>query len=298
MSNQRKRVLITGANKGVGLATVESVLKEREDTMVLLGSRSVKRGEDARREIVAANPELSDRVEVLQLDVADDQSLVGAVEWVKQRFEEERPLYGIVNNAGIGLGSAEMETVLDVNTRGPRRVCELFLPLLDQERGRVVNISSASGPMFVSGCSPERRAMFTDPKVSWEEIEAVMEEALEVARKGGDFQEVGLGEGSAYGLSKACLNAYTIALARENPDLLINACTPGFIETDLTRPMAEARGIKPEEMGMKQPSEGTVAAMKLLFGEPGGSGWYFGSDGERSPLDRYRSPGDPPYRGE
>lgn len=29
-----------------------------------------------------------------------------------------------------------------------------------------------------------------------------------------------------------------------------------------------------------------------------GSGRYYGSDGLRSPLDRYRSPGDPPYQGD
>ena len=28
-----------------------------------------------------------------------------------------------------------------------------------------------------------------------------------------------------------------------------------------------------------------------------GSGHYYGSDAKRSPLDRYRSPGSPPYEG-
>jgi NAD(P)-dependent dehydrogenase (short-subunit alcohol dehydrogenase family) len=173
--------------------------------------------------------------------------------------------------------------------------------MLDASDGRIVNVSSASGPNFVASCAPERQKALTDPKIAWDDVEAMMAECVEIQTTGGDFAAAGWGDGSfglAYGLSKAFLNAYTIALERQHPSLKINACTPGFIETDLTRPYAESEGKSPQEMGMKDPSQGTKAALRLLFGEPGGSGWYFGSDAQRSPLDRYRSPGDPPYSGE
>lgn len=299
MSSTPKRILITGANKGIGLATVRAVLEARDDTEVLLGSRSLQRGEAALDSLIGDEPDWSGRVEVLQIDVADDASVAAAAQVVASKYgSDPAPLFALVNNAGIGLGSVEMETVLNVNTRGPHRVCEAFLPLIDESVGRIVNISSASGPNFVARCSQEKKEMFISPEITWEEIEKLMEEALAIEAGDGDFGAAGLGDGSAYGLSKACLNAYTIALAREYPNLTINACTPGFIETDLTRPYAQAQGVAPEEMGMKSPREGTKAALHLLFGEPGGSGWYFGSDGQRSPLDRYRSPGDPPYRGQ
>lgn len=57
-------------------------------------------------------------------------------------------------------------------------------------------------------------------------------------------------------------------------------------------------GKSPEEVGMKKPEEGVKSTMFLLFHENVGSGSYFGSDAKRSPLDRYRSPGDPEYTGE
>ncbi len=104
--------------------------------------------------------------------------------------------------------------------------------------------------------------------------------------------------GNAYGLSKACANALTLILARENPGLTINACTPGFIETDMTRPFAESQGKTATEMGMNTPEQGSAASVFLIMGEVPGSGMYFGSDCLRSPLDRYRSPGDPPYEGD
>ncbi|MFW6049774.1 MAG: SDR family NAD(P)-dependent oxidoreductase [Myxococcota bacterium] len=293
------RVLVTGANKGIGRATVAAILGARDDAHVLLGSRSRERGEAARAELVARDPGWEARIEVLPLDVADDASVAAAAEAVASRHGTlPAPLYGLVNNAGIGDGDADLRTVLEINTRGPHRVCEAFLPMLDPQAGRIVNVASAAGPNFVSGCSPERQRALTDPDVTWAQIEALMQEALDIEASGGDFAAAGLGDGRPYGLSKALLNAYTIALARNHPNLTINACTPGFIETDLTRPFADAKGVSPQEMGMKPPEHATRVILHLLFGDPGGTGWYFGSDAERSPLDRYRSPGDPPYTGD
>jgi NAD(P)-dependent dehydrogenase (short-subunit alcohol dehydrogenase family) len=291
-------VLVTGANKGIGFATVRAILEADPDSRVLLGARDLERGGSAKTRLVARDSSWDERITVLQLDVSSDESVAAAADRVADRFgTDPAPLYGIVNNAGIGTGDRPMRAVLEVNTYGPRRVCNAFLPLL-QPNGRIVNVSSASGPNFVAACSPERQRLLTSPDVTWTQIEDLMDECLAIEEQGGDFAAAGLGEGSAYGLSKACLNAYTIALARENPNRTINACTPGFIETDLTRHYAESRGVSPEDLGMKAPEQGTRSQLHLLYGEPGGSGWYFGSDAERSPLDRYRSPGDPPYTGD
>ena len=125
-----------------------------------------------------------------------------------------------------------------------------------------------------------------------------MEKCVVANSKNNISSDHGSSSGSAYGLSKACTNAYTIFLARQCPDLTVNACTPGFIETDLTRPMAVTGDKTPSEMGMKSPEEGASASVFLLMGNPEGSGHYYGSDCLRSPIDRYRSPGDPPYTGD
>ena len=122
--------------------------------------------------------------------------------------------------------------------------------------------------------------------------------ALDAAGSAAKFEEEGMGSGSSYGISKACGNSYTLLLARQHAGLLVNACTPGFIETELTRPIAARYGKTPEEMGMKQPVDGTVSAMHLLFGDVTQSGHYYGSDALRSPLDHYRSPGSPAYTGD
>jgi carbonyl reductase 1 len=290
-----KRILITGANKGIGLATVSAILEQYDDALVLLGTRDPQRGMAAIDSLKAQYPDKASRLELVTIDVADEQSVLHARDDLISRFGQE-PLYGLVNNAGIGLGSADLAGVLNVNTLGVKRVCDAFIPLI-QSGGRLVNVSSASGPKFVSECSSQRQAFFQDKNIEWDAIAQLMEQALANAENPGNFATLGIGDLNPYGLSKACVSLYTILLARQYPELCINACTPGYIETDLTRPQASRQGVDPADMGMKPPAAGTRSILFLLFGNPAGSGDYYGSDAKRSPLDRYRAPGDPEYTG-
>lgn len=272
-----RRILVTGANKGIGRAIVRAILDAHADAFVYLGSRDPGRGREA------ADALGTDRVEVVTLDVASDASVQRAAGEVRAHLAGER-LYGLVNNAGVG-GGATLAEMLATNTLGLRRVTEAFLPLLEPAGGRVVNVTSAAGPNFVSGADAEARRLLTDPAVTWAALARYLEGAHAIGT-------------DAYGLSKAVANAYTVLLAREHPGLRINACTPGFIETDMAR--AFTAGKSREEiarMGMKPPEEGVVSTMFLLFGDPPGNGRYYGSDAQRSPLDRYRSPGSPAYTG-
>ena len=292
-----RRVLVTGANKGIGRAIVAAILEQGNDTFAILGSRDITRGQEAKKALTAGQSGWEERILVVQLDVTSDDSVNQAANTVKGQFDDATPLYAVVNNAGIGLGTSSLSKVLDVNVQGIHRVCTAFLPLIS-ENGRIVNITSASGPNFVNKCSPEKQQFFLDKDVTWEALSQLIEESLEIEGNTSAFEERGLSDGSAYGLSKALANSYTMMLAKAHPNLKCNACTPGFIETDLTRPYAEASGRTPTDMGMKTPKEGSRSAIHLLFGELEGNGWYYGSDAQRSPLDRYRSPGAPPYQGE
>lgn len=294
-----KKILVTGANKGIGLALVKEILLQQEDTFVFLGSRNQERGQQAHDRLLSEHPAFKNRCTVLDIDVSNMDSVHEASQVVRDDLENtQAALYGIVNNAGIGLGNFELMDVLQVNTYGIKRVCDAFLPLLEPNGGRIVNITSASGPNYVATCAKEQQELLTHPDVTWEQIDGYMTTCLELKNSGDSFKSKGMGDGNAYGISKACANAYTIALARSNPTLIVNACTPGFIETDLTMPYAQSRGVAPAEMGMKSPKEGTVSALHLLFDTPEGSGLYFGSDAKRSPLDRYRAPGSAPYTGD
>lgn len=275
-----RRILVTGANKGIGRAIVKAIVEQHEDAFVYLGSRDRGRGDEAKAAIG------SDRVAVVALDVTSDASVGAAVKEVEAHLGGEK-LYGVVNNAGVGHGAgATRDDMVQANTLGLRRVCEAFLSLVEPKGGRIVNVTSASGPNFVSAAGADDKKLLLDPNVTWKQLETYLASA---SASGSD----------AYGLSKAVANAYTVLLAREHPNLRINACTPGFIETDLTRSFASGKSRADlAAMGMKPPEAGAVAPLFLLFGEPAGNGRYYGSDAKRSPLDEYRSPGSAEYTGD
>ena len=146
-----KRILITGANKGIGLATVKKLLDSYSETYVLLGSMDLTRGKQALENLLKEDPEFKDRVYLVMLDVEQDDSVTLAADEVAENFgKTPGTLYGIINNAGIGNSVEGLEKILQVNTYGSKRVCDAFIPLLDSSHGRIVNVTSASGPMYLS----------------------------------------------------------------------------------------------------------------------------------------------------
>lgn len=291
-----RSILVTGANKGIGLAICAQILLKHPDTHVFLGSRDAARGDEAAKSLGEAR---AARVTVLALDVGDDASVAAAAASVASKLGGSK-LYGVVNNAGMTGEAGNLAEVLNVNVLGNKRVVDAFAPLLEPAGGRIVFISSAAGPTFVAKCSAAKQKELTDPAVGWADVEAAMAENLALEKAGAGASEYaaqGYGEPTGfmygYGLSKACVNMLNHVVAREHPGLVVNGCTPGFIATDLTKAFMGANTD-----GMKSPEHGATSCMHLLFAElEGPSGRYYGSDSVRSPIDRYRGPGDAPYTG-
>ena len=126
-----KVILVSGGNKGIGLAIVSRLLSEFPDTHLLLGSRDKQRGEAAVHELVTQlGQNISSRVEMILLDVGNEESVSTAVETIKSKFGS---LYGLVNNAG-GWLSTEKDTV-QLNAYSVVRMCEAFVPLI-QDNGK------------------------------------------------------------------------------------------------------------------------------------------------------------------
>lgn len=302
-----RRVLITGANKGIGLAIANRCLADHSDTSVVLACRSRERGEAAVAELVAANPDWKDRTFVLQMDTSSDESVKAAAATFEAQFGRSAgALSGIVNNAGIASGT--VSEVLNTNVLGPKRVDDAFIPFLDPAAGRIVQMSSGAASGCVSRSSSERRAFFVDPNVTWAQIDGLVAEASAFPNGAKDFEQAGLGvQAGGYGLSKALLNSYTMLVAREHPQLKVNSCSPGMVATDLIGtflpwwapvPNAAVHFLARKMMNAVTPDEGTRSTMYLLFDENvEGNARYYGSDAKRSPLDKYRSPGSPPYEG-
>mmetsp|Transcript_36965 Transcript_36965/g.68218 ORF Transcript_36965/g.68218 Transcript_36965/m.68218 type:complete len:90 (+) Transcript_36965:118-387(+) len=64
-AKQLRSIVVTGGNKGIGLAIVKKILAEQPYSYVFLGSRSLERGQAALKSIL--NEDNRKRVSVLQL---------------------------------------------------------------------------------------------------------------------------------------------------------------------------------------------------------------------------------------
>eukprot|EP00980_Cylindrotheca_fusiformis_P007474 scaffold1549_cov105-Cylindrotheca_fusiformis.AAC.3 len=277
-ANAMRTVLVSGGNRGIGLAICQRILEESSDVKVLLGSRNKDRGIQAaeylQKQVVNNN---DDRVEVIELDTSSSDSITKAATEIIAKYDT---LYGIVNNAGV----IDSPCIL-TNYFGPRRVNDALSKILQRPGGRIVNIASASGPNHVSRLpkSSELRIKLSKPWLIKGGIEELDEIANELMKNG---------KSDDYGTSKALLNAYTRLHAKEEEEskLIINSVTPGFIASDMGK-----------LLGATNPtSKGAIPPVNLLLNkefETIPTGRYYGSDTKRSPLDVYRGPGDPVYEG-
>jgi NAD(P)-dependent dehydrogenase (short-subunit alcohol dehydrogenase family) len=136
-------VLITGANRGLGLSLVQKF--SSEGWQVFAAERSPS----------ALSPALPN-VTWVSLDVQDESSIARAAASVAERSDG---LDVLINNAAVNprpdcdapLGSLDfvaMQLAYDVNALGPLRVIQGLLPLLERgQRKLIVNVSSEAGSL-------------------------------------------------------------------------------------------------------------------------------------------------------
>ena len=126
MTVSGSEVLVTGANRGIGQALVEEVLR-RGAKRVYAGTRQPLNHPDG-------------RVTPLMLDITSAAQTQVAVEKVKS-------LDILINNAGLAVyddlsDPAALEQHLAVNLFGTYAVTQAFLPVLIQSQGAIVNVLS------------------------------------------------------------------------------------------------------------------------------------------------------------
>ncbi len=141
-SERNQAVVITGASTGIG-ATCALHL-DRLGFRVFAGVRKPEDG-------LSLQKNSSDRLVPIALDVTDDSAIRKAHLLVSELTRTDG-LYGLINNAGIAVVGplevvpiADLRRQLDVNVIGQVAVTQIFLPLLRQGRGRIINMGSIAG---------------------------------------------------------------------------------------------------------------------------------------------------------
>lgn len=145
MNNQRVAI-VTGANKGLGLAIAENFVKE--DKKVAFVIRNKEYLEQTRQRFL--KEEEQNQVMFIQLDVSDIKGIKNAVEQVVNKWGR---IDILVNNAGIRyetpieeINEEEWDQVLDINLKSTFFFSQAVVPVMKEGGwGRIINMSSIGG---------------------------------------------------------------------------------------------------------------------------------------------------------
>ncbi|XP_036598613.1 carbonyl reductase [NADPH] 1-like [Trichosurus vulpecula] len=240
MSSRSRVALVTGSNKGIGFAIVRDLCKKFSGD-VILTARNPTLGQEAVKKLKEEG--LSPLFH--QLDVTDLQSIRTLREFLQEQYGG---LDVLVNNAGILFKAADTtpfpiqaEVTLQTNFFGTRAVSAELLPLI-KPQGRVVNVSSLLSLQSLKSCSPELQQKFRSDTITEEELVGLMNKFVEDAQKGVHEKEGW--STMAYGVSKigvtvlSRIHARQLKEQRKGDNILLNACCPGWVKTDLGGPKA------------------------------------------------------------
>lgn len=190
-----RNVLVTGGSRGLGLAIATRLAS--------CGYRVVALARSETKELRAVMEQHGDAVVFHACDLADIAGIGATVGELRRRVG---PLYGLVNNAGLGtagllsmMRDPDIEALVRLNTVAPLVLTKYVARSMMAEReGRIVNISSV------------------------------------VATSG--YKAL-----AAYSATKASLEGFTRSLAREVGQLgiTVNAVAPGFVDTAMTHTLTD-----------------------------------------------------------
>lgn len=154
MRLDKKVALITGAGTGLGAATA-LLFAQEGSKVVLMGRRKTVLRKVGK---VICNSKRTAQVLVVPGDVSRWRDCEKVV---KETLKEWGKINILVNNAGVGWGSAPHETsekewdrVMDINVKGAFFMTKAVVPsMLKRQAGSIVNISSILGLVAMPDCS-------------------------------------------------------------------------------------------------------------------------------------------------
>uniref|UniRef100_A0A1I7UT36 NAD(P)-binding protein n=1 Tax=Caenorhabditis tropicalis TaxID=1561998 RepID=A0A1I7UT36_9PELO len=208
-SSSPKSVIVTGANRGIGLTIVKELVKDSGIKTLIVTARDPKTAIDLHS---IKDP----RIHILPLEVTSDESIDRFVDQVKEIVGDDG-LNLLINNAGVKLDYSTSMTPnrstiteqFDVNTVSVVILTQKLLPLLRKSASRSTGFSISRS--------------------------AVLNISSGLASVGGNFRGSETMLLLAYAMSKTALNQFTKILSIDLKDdgVLCVGFAPGWIKTNL-----------------------------------------------------------------
>lgn len=199
-----RNVIVTGGSRGLGLAMSRALASS--GYRVIAVARSVSPDLTA-----AAGQAAEDARGAIEFRACDLTRLDLIAPLVRALRADFGPLYGLVNNAGLGtsgilsnMRDQEIQRLIQLNTVSPIVLSKYILrSMMSQREGRIINIASIVAATGYSGLS-------------------------------------------VYSATKASLIGFTRSLAREVGQLgiTVNALAPGFVDTEMTHELTDSQREK------------------------------------------------------
>ena len=200
-SDAPRTIIVTGGSRGLGLG-IATALAAQGYRVVAVARRESEALQAAR---AAGAPDS------LHFEPFDLEHLAEVQGFVRALRKTHGPIYGLVNNAGIGtegvlatMPVASIERLVLLNTLAPMVLTKhVVRSMMAASAGRIVNMSSIIGSTGYSGLS-------------------------------------------VYAATKASMIGFTRSLAREVGSLgiTVNALAPGFVDTEMTSALDDAQRAK------------------------------------------------------
>src|SRR5205085_12251914 len=196
-------VIVTGGSRGLGLGIAK--------TLRAAGHRVIAVARRQSDQLTATMNETESNGGSIHFEAFDLGQIDAIPDLVKRIKKAHGPIYGLVNNAGIGtsgllatMRDSDIESLVRINTLSPLVLTKYVVrSMMTGHGGRIVNISSIVSFTGFSGLT-------------------------------------------VYSTTKSSLVGFTRSLAREVGSLgvTVNAVAPGFVDTDMTGDLGEQQRDK------------------------------------------------------
>jgi NAD(P)-dependent dehydrogenase (short-subunit alcohol dehydrogenase family) len=165
MKLENKTIFVTGANRGIGKAIVDALLKQPV-TKIYAAARNID-----------ALPNFNDaRVVLVKLDITDANQITAAV-------EQAQDVNVLINNSGVlSFASviagqvSDLQYDMEVNYFGTLNVIRAFVPVLEKQPGtaiaNVLSVVSLASMAGVGGYSASKAALYSATQAMRAELKA------------------------------------------------------------------------------------------------------------------------------